>query len=546
MHIEDDSWFIELFNIFSERDRHNKLVTFMDIGRSGPLTGSFEYVYNRSGANAQYIRIAQLLSGWGVLRRYQIEDYFLLLMQELESPVDSVTGELLSSRPLSHYVRPEHDRTYLALLDNSEENYHVNMKCFYDVNRENSAPFSVRDYEYIKAYSAPKFRQYPRVPLYSKYPLKNTTLQALVDLVNHSLHHEAAQDGDGYALRKGISHSHLRLPEKVIEYELSENNEWLTYQVRDSWRSDIVHNGTISLASMTDRQIFFAGTDNIKRLMFILHTAIVRGHARPNLTIGKYFNAYAAYDEFREYCEDLRIVDPDELVRLNNVSMRYGSAVRTFGEVWLNGFPDCMSAASKWFSTLILDYLPEVEFLKAIENAGEDSKYLRYARRDSQRIYESFTTYELARSFTDCLKRNIALGRQPLTHEIAGMLTITDSGSRVRSQVNQFSLFGSQNKLRQHLRAIPVCIVSSREGSGPSECSSGQTSDEGSSVASSLDSGLGTTFFSSYMSSKGSISEIRSPVSSSRSGSVSEDSDSNDDVCLFDCEVLDSTKAGLS
>ena len=189
---------------------------------------------------------------------------------------------------------------------------------------------------------------------------------------------------------------------------------------------------------------------------------------------------------------------------------------------------------------------PLNEFLKAIENAGEDSKYLRYARRDSQRIYESFTTYELARSFTDCLKRNIALGRQPLTHEIAGMLTITDSGSRVRSQVNQFSLFGSQNKLRQHLRAIPVCIVSSREGSGPSECSSGQTSDEGSSVASSLDSGLGTTFFSSYMSSKGSISEIRSPVSSSRSGSVSEDSDSNDDVCLFDCEVLDSTKAGLS
>lgn len=388
--------------IFASRDMHNQSETFTDINKTGIFTGSYEYVYHRSGLNEQFIRIARLLTASGFLKHLGIGDYFQLLMPDLASPVDNVTGEFLSQKPLSHYARVEGDRSYLANLNNSESNYELNDKCFYNVNTEKPGPFSLKEFGFIQAYSARRFRKYSRIPKFTQYRLNASTIQALFDLVNNSLNYDAAHDGDGYLLREGFLKDSRQIEEKVVEYQIE--REQLRYRVRDSWNMDRVHEDFIEFQSKSKLNAFLKYNPTM-RLMFILSIAIDRGHARSNLSITKYYNAYQAYIKFKQFYLHL---DPEERRRLNKVSMRYAGKVRTFGEVWSNGFPDCMSAASKWFSTLIIDYLPMVEFCSAIEYDRKHNEYLVYARRDTQQLYKQYLLNDL----TDNIDELIAL----LTH----------------------------------------------------------------------------------------------------------------------------------
>ena len=391
--------YIKIKQIFDSRDMYNQSETFTDINKTGISTGSYEYVYHRTGVNAQYIRIARLLAASGILKKFGIEDYFQLLMPDLASPVDNVTGASLSQKPLSHYARIEKDRSYLANLNNSEINYELNDTCFYNVNSEISGPFSLKEFECIQAYSAQRFRKYSRIPKFTKYCLNASTLHALIDLVNNSLNYEAAQDGDGYVLREGFSKEGRFIEYKVVEYQITD--EQLRYRVRDSWNTDCVNEGVIEFKSRSKLNAFLRYSPTM-RLMFILNTAIARGHARSNLSMSQYYNAYDAYTKFKQFYLQM---DPEERKRLNKVSMRYSGKVRTFGEVWANGFPDCMSAASKWFSTLILDYLPMVEFCSSIEHNSKYNEYLFYARRDSQQLFKRY----LLNDVTDTLDRLISL-----------------------------------------------------------------------------------------------------------------------------------------
>lgn len=467
--------FIRFWIIFAARDEYNHTETFTDINKSGILTGSYEYVYYRKGANAQFIRIAQILSGMGVLKRCGVDDYYQLLMPSLASPVDSVTGELLSFEHLSHYARPEKNRTYLIFLGNSKNNYIHNNHCFYNVNAEKVVPFTLKEYESIQAYSSNVYHKYPRIPKFTTYPLTARTLRELVHLVNHSLNYEAAQDGDGYVLREGLTKNYLQ--EKIIEYAVDTKFEELTYRVKDSWNHDTVYTGKIQFSSVSEQNAFSKGTSK-QRLLFILHAAVNRGHARSNLSMAKYFKAYDAYDRFREYCRQLEENHPDEFWNLNHVSMRYGITVRSFSEVWKKGFPGCMSAASKWFSTFILDYLPGVLFRDDIEYNKQFNEYLEYARRDSQHLYQYYHSEEAAIRLSSELthvsvqtttiaglkEKGMRLfgveDQNNLAQKFTNLLLIADNEVNERS----FSLFKS-NKRSHAGYPTPLPVTSSKESS---------------------------------------------------------------------------------
>ncbi len=390
--------FGDIRTIFNLRDEYNRTETFIDISSIGINNGSYQYVYHRIGVNSQYIRVGQLLQASGFLKRHGIDDYFQLLMPWLQSPADTVTGAYLSSNPLSHYTLPEKDPSYLIYLGNSVESHKAN-QTFYNVNTARAVPFSPKEFECIQLYAAHTFRKYPRIPRFTNYVLRASILKELVDLVNESLNYEAIQDGDGYKLHLGFSQCWTQIPEKVIEYEIEVHS--ISYQIRDSWNKECIHTDNIVFKSPAEYRAFLLSSP-VQRLMFILHIATSRGHARANLSMSKYFKAYMAYNRFRAFYLELGIPDRE---RLDKVSMRYGATVRTFGEVWANGFPDCMSAASKWFSTLILDYLPEVGFRSDLEHNSKYSEYLLYARRDSQHLYKHYILNDLTDSIAQLTHR---------------------------------------------------------------------------------------------------------------------------------------------
>ena len=373
----EDVLFTRLMEIFESRAEYNRTETFLVLNKDDFRNdGSYQYVHHRVGVNVAYIRLARLLQACGFWRRHGIEDYFQVLMPELASPIDAVTRRYLSERPFSHYALPEIDRSYLICLDNSLE-YQLQQQKFYNINAENAGPFTPTEFDSIKRYAAHKFRKYPRIPQYTHYPLRTSTLSALVNLVNDSLIFDATKNADGYSLQEGFS---ILIQDRVIEYEIEQNR--ISYQIRDSWNIACIHRGSIIFKSDAEYRFFNTGTD-AQRLMFILNEALRRGHARSNVTIIQYCKAYAAYVHFRKLYRNL---PNDERERLKMVSMRFGANVRTFEEVFQDGYPDCMSSASRWFANLVLDYVPMIRFRHDLE----DEKYKEIwakARRDSQHLY---------------------------------------------------------------------------------------------------------------------------------------------------------------
>ena len=469
--------------IFCLRDLHNRTEKFIDIRKIGIMTGSYQYLYHRTGVNVEYIRVAQFLQASGFLKRYGIDDYFQLLMPGLQSPVDAVTGGYLSDNPFSHYVLPENDESYLIYLGNSVESHKSN-HTFYNVNIVKAVPFSPKEFECINLYAAQIFRKYPRIPKFTNYRLRASILRELVDLVNNSLNYDAIQDGDGYRLHLGFSQCWTQIPEKVIEYEIEIHS--ISYRIRDSWNTERIHTDNIVFKSAAEHRAFLLNSSS-QRLMFILHAVTGRGHARANLSMSNYYKAYLAYNRFRQFYLE---IDKAERERLDMVSMRYGLAVRTFGEVWMSGFPDCMSAASKWFSTLILDYLPGVRFRYDLEHNSKYSEYLLYARRDSQFLCNYYIENDLTDSIADLIHLLTHVSVQvasfaglkaivmellgvtntelPINHDTASLLSIVDCV--ISPSLSHYSFFGLGKK--QDLIAANSLRTPPDSGSTDSEADS--------------------------------------------------------------------------
>ena len=389
-----------LFNliveIFKLRDQYNCAETFIDRVNEEIVTVPFHYIYHQKGANSQFIRIARLLFGCGFLQQHRMDDYFRLLMPCLTSFSDPVTGVTLSTRPFSHYVFSDKRPYELIYLGNALENFKIN-GCFYNVDGLKVVPFTVKQYKYIQYYAAQTFRNLPRLPKRTQQVLQASTLKELVDLVNHSLIHKAAEDGDGYELKEGFS---SYLPINVIEFE--RDNREISYKMRDSWNPFCVHVGNIFFQNSAELRAFLFST-NAQRLMFILKVAVDRGHARANMSMAQYVKACTAYTLFRQFYLAL---ESGERNRLDTVCMRYygAASARTFSDVWENGFPNCMSAASRWFSAMILDYLPQIRFCDEIENNPKYNQYLSHARKESQHLYRGHINNDLNVSLPELIQ----------------------------------------------------------------------------------------------------------------------------------------------
>lgn len=378
---EEAALLASIKELFSIRARYNQTETFIERKEDQIIRSSFEYLYYRKGINLQYVRIAQFLQGSGFLKRHNIEDYFLLLMPSLETSYDPVSAKFWSEEPLSHYIWPEGDRRYLIGLFNSLKHYAVENKCFYNVNALKRRALTVSEHQHIQLYAAKKFCGFPRLPPHTQYVLHASTLKSLIDLVNQSLNYEGLEDR--YTLSRGIPvrAEHIKLG--CVYYSI--DTETIHYKVRDSWCHDVIHQGKLSIDSNSSTRDFLELSSQ-KKLTYILNMTSKSGHTRPNFSVAKYYKSCIAYEKFREIYNKL---PADERDRLNHVTMRFDNTlVRTFYEIWSDGYPDCMSAASKWFSTLIIDYLPELKFDVRIESDSTQSKYLQSARRTSQNLYQ--------------------------------------------------------------------------------------------------------------------------------------------------------------
>ena len=373
--------FLDILEVLSLRDLHNGSKIYTDVTREGILTCTHEYVFYREGANKIYINIVRLLEGAGTLKQFGIADYFLALMPKLSSPFDSVTGEPYSRKPFDDYL-PSLGRTYLINLNNSEESYHRNQNCFYDMNRKNPGAFDRKQYDCIQAYSAPRFRQYPRLPKHKHYRIRASTLREIIKLVSNSLNFEATIEGEGYQLSEGFS-KWSALPLKRIEYTVHANH--IIYQIRDTWNQDKVHYDYIEFEDEAEKRLF-EQYDIQQRRKFILNVALTRGHARSNLTMEKYSKTDQAYEEFRTFYNRL---SPQEQQNLNNISIPYAGTMSIFLEIWSDGFQGCLSTRSKWFSIIPVIYLGEFYYKPEIEQ-NPDAEYLVIARRDSPGLDPQF------------------------------------------------------------------------------------------------------------------------------------------------------------
>lgn len=147
---------------------------------------SNDYTRLQGKQNAQWIRLAQQLSGAGIIGK----NYYRFLMPTLVHDRDSVTGEYLTIHPLSHYILSDSGRSLIS-LDVSALHFPTT-KAFYNCNSIRRRPFSKKEIERLH-YAHKKFHYYIR---YADDSEKNddeptimyTTLLQLKELVDNSLY----------------------------------------------------------------------------------------------------------------------------------------------------------------------------------------------------------------------------------------------------------------------------------------------------------------------------------------------------------------------
>ncbi|MCR9192933.1 MAG: hypothetical protein NXI01_09825 [Gammaproteobacteria bacterium] len=378
--------FDAILKMFRSRDEHNRLATYRDKS-DGIATGSYEYTFYREGANKQYMYIAECLSGWGILQRYGIEDLWGLLIRTLTRFHDSISGKPYSKYPAGHLVVHE-NRTEMIVLQNSVDHYQLerdpNKKFFGLVSSGITVPFTPQQFSDIERYAAKRFKRgYRRLPDFADIKLKASTLKALVNLVNDSL----CPDGlkDVYSLR-----FMQNFPTKYVAKTIyiKAHNNYLEYRVREVWKFDTadapVYSGKLLFENKLALQSFMKLTLD-KRLKHILNQTEPRGHTRPNLTIDQYYNASCAYETFFWVYKQLGKAERE---RLNRVCVTFGGKTWDFEEIWNGGFPECMSAASKLLSVLVLVYLPDLKYRKGLESDARCQTYLEYARLHGAKLDE--------------------------------------------------------------------------------------------------------------------------------------------------------------
>ena len=326
-----------------------------------------DYVYNQQGINAQIIFINQLLSGWGLLESNGIDCYYRFMM-DLKCGVDPISGELYSHYPLSHCVRPNDDRGYLAVLDNSVNYFKATEGIFENVNANPQRPFTEDEYDNIQRFSAIQFRKtkYKRISEYPVPPIAKYYLDMLINLVNMSLDFNGLIDG--YRLEAvcefPVDSKHH---DDVIYIKMSK--DVLHYSVKDRWIIDNkkqIHRGFIPTYNDKSKCCFFDLIRDEDKLRYIYAYTAPPQHTRPSYSEEQLTRSALAYTQVKQEIDRMH---PDAKRSLFNTRIRLGNQVLTFAELWEDGYPTCMTYASKGFAVLVLTYLRgKIKFEKKIED----------------------------------------------------------------------------------------------------------------------------------------------------------------------------------
>lgn len=433
--------FQKLQQIYVLHEQYNQTRTFMKVTNKGFASFPRHYIYYQKGINAQFIKIAQLLQSCNFWQPHGIEDYYQILMPTLRRGIDTVTLEPLSSLPFSNYIIPEEINEdnnnyyhYLISLKNSKQYCdQTNQQCFYNINNEKGIiPFTPNEYTAMLFFAPSSYAKYPRIPTYTSYTLSASTIKELILLINKSLYSEALINNEGYTLQEGFTtnsySNNNNEQDKIIEYILNKDNnnnnssevKSITYRIRDHWNRNIIYTDNILFPNKTELSKF-----REKRLEYIMKIAIHRGHARANITRSKYYLQYTAFTHFQSYINTL---DPTERNNLLNTTMRYGDKIRQFKEIWLDGYPSCMSAASLWFLQLVIDYFPNIRFSYHIEKNEKYVDTLARARRDSRRLYMNYILNDLTNTLPELIDMLNALSSSSHDYQIPSLSSVISWG----------------------------------------------------------------------------------------------------------------------
>jgi hypothetical protein len=121
----------------------------------------YNYIRNRTILNAPWVELAKVLSGTVYFEKIkgtqETISYYRFLMPTLKSDVNAVTLTRLEYYPLSYYIFPDGDVSFLVLLSNSEHAVQIG-KRFSNVECQ-QMPFSSLEYQRINAAHA-RFHRY--------------------------------------------------------------------------------------------------------------------------------------------------------------------------------------------------------------------------------------------------------------------------------------------------------------------------------------------------------------------------------------------------
>lgn len=141
-------------------DDINELKAIFALRWSEVAGGKQDYTKNQQGVNADWIMVAQLLSGAGIFP----VDYYNILMPTLQHTRNIWTKDRLTDYPLSHYILST-DKTRLILLDTCAHHYHVQKiepRHFYNCSVNPPVKFDRIERSRIR-FAAPRFRHFENV-----------------------------------------------------------------------------------------------------------------------------------------------------------------------------------------------------------------------------------------------------------------------------------------------------------------------------------------------------------------------------------------------
>lgn len=362
----DDLIFNAMKALNQKFDSHNGMPKGVRSAACRQIVTTNDYVYNQNGVNAQIIVINQLLFGWGFLEPYGINCYYRFMMN-LNSDIDPISAKLYSHYPLSHCVRPDDDRRYLAVLDNSVNCFVVTDGIFENVNANPQRPFTEDEYTNIQQFSAVKFRQakYKRIAEYPVPPLKKSYLKMFTYLVNMSLDFKGLIDGYRFEAVEAFPEESAH-QDDVIYIKIGK--VFLQYSVKDRWvihTAKHIYRGFIPTHDEKSRCSFFELIRDEDKLRYLLSYTGPSQHTRPNYSEEQLTRSAVAFTQVKQIIDQMPLADKQSLY---GTRVRLGNEVITVDELWADGFPECMTYASKGFAVLVLTYFcGKIRFDKRLE-----------------------------------------------------------------------------------------------------------------------------------------------------------------------------------